>query len=178
MGGPVRKRSSLRIEGVAMVLAQIRDTVTSEMRFALSARMESRRAQQLFVLSEEEIESMAGMIGSQGKTLAANAISVAYQRGVNGSPVEEEVWPADVLRAEVVKQVTKKLTERRVMGRHELEDDEIEAEARIAGLLVKNAADTAISDSHRLGVDRFASKDDHERPTTPSCKPPRYPGQF
>lgn len=81
-----RVSSSIRVEGVAAILEDVRASTCSGMK----ARLESRRGQGRSDLSDEEIESLSRIAGVIARTAAANGIAEAYQMGVNRSVTRDE----------------------------------------------------------------------------------------
>lgn len=173
------RRPSLRdSNGVAATSQYVRDYVREKFREALAERRTV-----FHKLSEEEMNSEATIVGEIARRATLQALVNAYQMGAKAGkptgtsaddwPVAELVpeWPSETLRKTVVENLKTKLLERRISGRHEMPNDEIDAQARVAGLLAKEAAEPAIGEIHRMGVDRNATKEQHERATIPSPVP-------
>jgi len=161
--GKRRRTSSIRLEGIAATLSTVQVRVIDEVRENLL----SRREAQFHALPDEEIEAQAHIAGKLAKSATADAVAIAFQRGVQRKLMAEGEWPTEQVRKDVVEGLVLKLTERRSLGRNELSNEEIEAQARHAGLIAKEASAEPIGESHMLGVDHDAAPDAHVRQTTP-----------
>jgi len=156
------RRPSLREpNGVAATSLYAKDFVRVRLYDALQERKGA-----FHDLPDEEIGAETTIAGEIARRATLQALVTAYQGGF-------EEWPSETLRKTVVENLRAKLIERR--ERHDLPDQEIDAHARLAGLLAKEAAEPAIGEIHRMGVDRAASKADHERATIPSPVTGRKP---
>jgi hypothetical protein len=164
--GPRRRTSSIRLEGVAASLNQIHEQVVDDFRAILVDRHGT-----FHNLPEEEIETHARLAGTIARAAAADGVAAAFQIGIKREVVTE--WPTELVRKEVAEKLEKKLRERRAAGRNELEDQEIEAQARHAGMIAKEASAAAIGESHLMGVDHESQPADHTRATTPAPVPPK-----
>lgn len=165
MGPPRRRTSSIRLEGVAAALNTLHERVVGDFRDLLV----SRKATKFHDLPDEEIETHARFAGTIARAATADGISIAFQLGIKREVPPE--WPTEGVRKTVAEQIEKKLRERRASGHNELTDAEIEAQARHAGLIAKEASEAPIGESHMLGVDHESKPDDYTRATTPV--PPR-----
>lgn len=163
MTGKRRRSSSIRLEGIAAALGVAQDRVTDEVRENLLTRRDAK----FHNLPDEEIESLARIAGRMARSATADAIAAAFQFGVQKKLLGEGEWPTEMVRREVVAGMIRKLAERRASGHNELLDDEIEAQARHAGLIAKEVAAEPVAESHHLGVNHEARPEDHERQTTP-----------
>lgn len=165
----MRRRSSIQTDGVAAVLANVQADASEW----IEERLVDRKKKGRHSLSEEQIKLHADMAGLFAKKAAADGISEAYLLGQRGEhPVDEE-WPAEHVRVDVVDQMRKYLikwrnTEWEEKKENLLDDEEIGFQARIAGILAKAAAEDGVSQAHRWGVNSKATKEDHERKTTPA----------
>jgi len=70
------------------------------------------------------------------------------------------------IRVTVTDQMRQRLLERRAQGRHDLPDEEIEMEARIAGTMAKSAAANGVAQAFQLGVNRTVTERDYEEITS------------
>lgn len=172
------RRPSLRdSNGVAATSQYVRDYV----RVKLEEELKSRRAV-FHKLPEEEINAEVMIAGEIARRATLQGLVNAYQMGAQSGksksaddwPATSSIpeWPSETIRKTVVESLKAKLLERRIAGRHEMPNDEIDAHARTAGLFAKEAAEPAIGEIHRMGVDRNATKEQHERATIPSPVPP------
>ena len=164
MGPPRRRTSSIRLEGVAAALNALHERVVEEFRELLG----DRKTALFHDLPDEEIETEARIAGTMARAATADGISIAFQLGIKREVPPE--WPTEGVRKAVAEQMEKKLRERRASGHNELTDAEVEAQARHAGLVAREASEAAIGESHMLGVDHESKPDDFTRATTPVPK--------
>lgn len=172
------RRPSLREpNGVAATSQYARDYVREK----LAEALKERKLTGFHKLPDEEISAEATIAGEIARKATLQGLVNAYQMGAKARAESAEEgpaasvapeWPSETIRKTVVENLKTKLLERRISGRHEMPNEEIEAHARTAGLLAKEASETAIGEIHRMGVDRNATPTDHERATVPSPFPP------
>lgn len=137
-----RRPSIAQDNGVAMVLEFIKVTVRDE----FSKLLVDRRPV-FHTLSDEVIEFEARMVGECARRSMANAIGVAYQAGV-GTSTPEEI-PAETVRVDVIKCVVSGI--QRYSNRFEMDRKEMDAHARLAGMLAKDVCRQFLDEAFELG---------------------------
>lgn len=163
MPEPNRKRSSIRFEGIPVVLEQCRKSIVEWS----TERFYDHRLRLRYHLPDEEIHANAEIAGSVARAAIADGIQEAYVLGSRGEVRGPAEWPAEHVRAAVIDEFTKRMRERRSRDLNNLSDEVISRLARTVAILAKTVSEEPIAEAHRMGVNRDATREDHERSTTP-----------